>query len=78
MTFHQERGLERTWVPKAEESYWIAFWGRAGVPAARWKDYLAWGRRFYPVEPVHRSGGQKVLRPPKRQHTNYARWKPPE
>ena len=48
VTFHQERGLERTWVPKAEESYWIEFWGKGGVPAARWKDYLRWGRRFYP------------------------------
>jgi hypothetical protein len=72
VTFHQERGLERTWVPKAEESWWIAFWGKGGVPAARWKDYLAWGRSFYPPT---ESADRVTLHRTRRRRTNYARWK---
>jgi hypothetical protein len=72
VTFHQERGLERTWVPKAEESEWIAFWGRAGVPAARWADYHRWGRRFYPKL---QSADIVMMRKPRRARRNYAHWK---
>jgi hypothetical protein len=72
VTYRQDRGIDRTWVPKAEESWWIAFWGRGGVPAARWKDYLAWGRRFYPPAD---SADRVMLHRARRRHTNYARWR---
>jgi hypothetical protein len=77
VTFHQERGLERTWVPRDEESWWIAFWGKGGVPAARWKDYLRWGRQFYDPAPDDVISGSASLRRTPRKHTNYARWTPP-
>jgi hypothetical protein len=78
VTYRQDRGIDRTWVPKDQESWWIAFWGRGGVPAARWKDYLAWGRRFYPppeVDGIRRNG---MLHRARRKRTNYAKWSPPE
>lgn len=76
--FRQDRGVERLWVPKAEEAYWIAFWGKGGTPAARWKDYVRWGGFYPPAIGDHRIGGSKVLRRTRRKRTNYARWTPPE
>ena len=70
VTFRQERGLERTHVPRADEEWWISFWGRGGVPAARWRDYLRWGRRFYPPT---ESADRVMLRRLPRRRTNYAR-----
>lgn len=78
VTFHQERGLERTWVPKAEESYWIEFWGKGGVPAARWKDYLRWGRRFYPPPTDDVIRDRVMVRQTPRRRTNYRRWQAPD
>ena len=46
--FTQHRGRERIWVAESEVDWWLRFWGRQGVPAARWKDYTRWGGRFYP------------------------------
>jgi hypothetical protein len=72
VTFHQERGLERTWVPRDEESWWIAFWGKGGVPAARWKDYLRWGRQFYPPT----DSAERITLPKRRRaRTDYSRWR---
>ncbi len=70
VTFRQDDGLTRTWVPKAEEAWWIRFWGRGGVSAARWTDYLRWGRRFYPTD----SADRVMLRRRRRRRTNYAQW----
>ena len=78
VTFTQHRGLDRTWVPKAEEEWWIRWWGRQGVPAARWKDYLRWGRRFTPPPDDDRIRGYEVLRKAWRKRTNYRTWKPPD
>lgn len=46
--FSTKRGLERVWVPRGEESEWIARFGRSGEAAALWRDYIANGRKFYP------------------------------
>jgi hypothetical protein len=78
VTFRQDYGLERTWVPKADEDYWIAFWGRGGVPAARWKDYLRWGRRFYPPPGEDVIRGRVMSPRPPRRRTNYRRWHAPD
>ena len=48
VVFTQHRGTERVWVKESEVEWWLSFWGKQGVPAARWKDYLRWGRSFYP------------------------------
>ena len=70
VSLHQERGIERTWVPKAEEAYWIAMWERAGMPAARWRDYVRWGHNFYPpTDSVERI----TLRPLPRNRRSHAR-----
>lgn len=47
-TFDPRKGFERVWVPGGEESEWIARFGRMGIAAARWRDYIRWGREFYP------------------------------
>lgn len=79
VTFSQRRGLQRTWVPKDEESWWIEFWGRGGIPAARWADYHRWGG-FWPrfSESADRERLPKPHPPVKRKRTNYAQWTPPK
>lgn len=60
----QERGLERVWVPVDEEDYWLGFWTRLGVPAARLADYKAWGG-FFPPHPE--SVGDRMFYPKARK-----------
>jgi hypothetical protein len=69
ITFSQHAGHQRVWVPEADVEWWLRFWGRQGRPAARWRDYRAWGG-FWPTEPAD----TVMLRRTKRTRTNYARW----
>jgi hypothetical protein len=50
ITFSQHAGHQRVWVPEADVEWWLHFWGRQGRPAARWRDYRAWGG-FWPPHP---------------------------
>lgn len=72
VTLHQARGIERTWVPRAEEGWWIDHWTRHGVLAVRWRDYHRWSG-FFPRPTV--SADRVMLPRTKRPRTNYARWK---
>lgn len=50
VVFTQHRGTERVWVTESDVDYWLDFWHRSGVPAARWRDYRTWGG-FFPPHP---------------------------
>lgn len=51
VTFNPRNGrTERTWVPRADEEWWLRFWGKQGTPAARLADYQRWGG-FFPPHP---------------------------
>ena len=76
VTFDQERGLERWYSYRGDEDYWIRFYGRLGIPCARWRDYEAWGHRFFPPPPDDVIRGKVTLRP-KRRRTNYRTWQAP-
>lgn len=74
MIFRQDR-TERYWVPRADEEYWIRWWGAGGVPAARWKDYVRWGHSFWPPTRDDVIRAKVMLQRKPRKRTNYARWK---
>ena len=60
VTFRQDRGRTRGWVPEADVEWWLAFWARQGVPACRWRDYREWGG-FFPPHPE--SSGELMIYP---------------
>ena len=47
VVFTQQRGTERVYVAERDVDWWIAFYGRGGVPACRLRDYRRWGG-FWP------------------------------
>lgn len=49
ITFRQHEGMGRTWVPRADEDWWLRFWARQGVPAVLLSDYRRWGGFFPPA-----------------------------
>lgn len=79
LTFRKDGTIERTWVPKAEEDWWIRFWGRGGIPAARLRDYQRWGG-FFPrlTDSSDRIRLHTAEPRERRKRTNYAHWSPPE
>lgn len=69
---------ERTWVPRAEEDYWIRYWQAGGYPAARWRDYVRWGHYYFPPPSDDVIRDNVSLRPTPRRRTNYRRWHAPD
>lgn len=46
VVFTQQRGTERVWVTESEVEWWLRFWRRQGVPAARYSTWRKGGFFF--------------------------------